>query len=341
MKIDLVFLIVISIVIAYLFVLYKVDCNSDKIEKMADIGTVDQIKDAVRQVYQADVEAIRNLSNVATQLQAGGITVPGQLKVGGKLSTNNLDPSNMPDGWGGGLRIFDGYASGTMGFGPDGKKLNAYINSGGAIVGIDATIANNLTSTNLTSTNINGININASNKTNEGGSISIKNELKNGKANQTNSWTIWNMTGDYGNKLSFWRYNGDGVNAGPALDLFDDGTVNVPGNLKVGDVVLTPDILKRIINQQQCAGFAVNGGGTTMPLFEGDYLLTGGGNFDAWTNDSWDVIYINRGWRITLWDNGIGDTEIASGENRSSYVPTKMVIPSDRASSYRAVWIGY
>ena len=234
MKIDLVFLIVISIVIAYLFVLYKVDCNSDKIEKMADIGTVDQIKDAVRQVYQADVEAIRNLSNVATQLQAGGITVPGQLKVGGKLSTNNLDPSNMPDGWGGGLRIFDGYASGTMGFGPDGKKLNAYINSGGAIVGIDATIANNLTSTNLTSTNINGININASNKTNEGGSISIKNELKNGKANQTNSWTIWNMTGDYGNKLSFWRYNGDGVNAGPALDLFDNGTVNVPGNLKVG-----------------------------------------------------------------------------------------------------------
>ncbi len=38
------------------------------------------IKEGIRQVYLADVDAIRNLSSVATKLQAGGITVPGVLK---------------------------------------------------------------------------------------------------------------------------------------------------------------------------------------------------------------------------------------------------------------------
>ncbi len=127
MKIDLVFLIVLGIVVAYIFVLHKV-------ESMADVGSLDQIKEAVKQVYLADVEAIRNLSSVASKLTATGLTVPGQLKVADKISTNNLDPNNMPDGWGGGLRIFDGYSSGTMGFGPDGKKLNAYMNANGDLM---------------------------------------------------------------------------------------------------------------------------------------------------------------------------------------------------------------
>ena len=73
MKIEIIFFIVLIIIIAYIFVLYK-------IEKMADIpSTVDQIKDAVKQIYLADVEAIRNLSAVATKLQADGLTVPGPL----------------------------------------------------------------------------------------------------------------------------------------------------------------------------------------------------------------------------------------------------------------------
>ncbi len=56
-------------------------------EPMADVGNLDQIKEAVKQVYMADVEAIRNLSNVATQLQAGGLTAPGNLTVKGELLT--------------------------------------------------------------------------------------------------------------------------------------------------------------------------------------------------------------------------------------------------------------
>ena len=127
MKIDAFFLLIIGILVFYSFGQGK--------ETMVDVSNIDQIKEAIKQVYVADVDAIRNLSEVASKLQAGGLTVPGQLKASGKLATNNLDPNNMPDGWTGGLRILDGYASGTMGFGPDGKKLNASINSAGAIGG--------------------------------------------------------------------------------------------------------------------------------------------------------------------------------------------------------------
>ena len=74
MKIEIIFSIVLTIIIAYIFVLYKV-------EKMTgnNPSTVDQIKDAVKQIYLADVEAIRNLSAVATKLQADDLTVPGPL----------------------------------------------------------------------------------------------------------------------------------------------------------------------------------------------------------------------------------------------------------------------
>ena len=160
--------------------------------KKEGFDATSDVKAVIGQVYNADIEAIRNLSSIASQLQAGGLTVPGNLllqsgtvidfgsndkdregnagkigysvfedslnivgkgkpgeprrttlwenlKVTGKIATNNLDPNNMPDGWGGGLRIFDGYASGTMGFGPDGKALKAYMNSNG-----DAYVSNSL-----------------------------------------------------------------------------------------------------------------------------------------------------------------------------------------------------
>ena len=64
---------------------------SNKIEKMADVSpdTLDAINAAVKNLYVADVEAIRNLSNVATQLQAGGLTIPGDLTIKGKLNVDS------------------------------------------------------------------------------------------------------------------------------------------------------------------------------------------------------------------------------------------------------------
>ena len=48
-------------------------------------GPTDQIKEAVKQIYLADVESIRNLSAIATKLVKEGLTIPGNLKVSGNI----------------------------------------------------------------------------------------------------------------------------------------------------------------------------------------------------------------------------------------------------------------
>jgi hypothetical protein len=67
------------------------DTRSTK-EPMADVSN--DIKEAVKQVYLADVEAIRNLSEVANKLQAGGYTVAGDLTVKGTIKNQSLDSLN-------------------------------------------------------------------------------------------------------------------------------------------------------------------------------------------------------------------------------------------------------
>ena len=93
MKIDLVFLFILGIVVAYIFILYRID----KVEGMADIGNPDQIKEAVKQIYLADIESIRNLSNVATKLQTDGLTVPGSMNIKGKINVGPNNNDAIPD----------------------------------------------------------------------------------------------------------------------------------------------------------------------------------------------------------------------------------------------------
>jgi hypothetical protein len=60
----------------------QTNSNNKQIEKFNNIST--DVKTAVNQIYQADIDSIRNLSNVATKLQTGSLTVPGP------MVTNNL-----------------------------------------------------------------------------------------------------------------------------------------------------------------------------------------------------------------------------------------------------------
>ena len=78
-------------------------CKDNK-EPMADVSN--DIKEAVKQVYLADVEAIRNLSDVATKLNnKEGVTVPGNLTVSGafnylpKGTIVLWNGSSAPSGW--------------------------------------------------------------------------------------------------------------------------------------------------------------------------------------------------------------------------------------------------
>jgi microcystin-dependent protein len=81
-------------------------CNKNS-ESMADVAslTEDKIKELIYKTYLIDVTAIKNLSDVANKLQAGGLTIPGDLTVSGNL---NLLPrgtivaynqNTAPTGW--------------------------------------------------------------------------------------------------------------------------------------------------------------------------------------------------------------------------------------------------
>lgn len=78
-----------TILIGILFVFVFHQYWNKTCENMADTSSItsDQLQEAIRKQYNVDVEAIRNLSNVATQLQAGGLTIPGDLTIRGNLTT--------------------------------------------------------------------------------------------------------------------------------------------------------------------------------------------------------------------------------------------------------------
>jgi len=331
-----IYLIFLTLIIIYL--LYK-DFN-----KKEGFDATSDMKAVIGQVYNADIEAIRNLSSIATKLQAGGLTVPGNLllqsgtvmdfgsndttrepnagkigysvfedslnivgkgkpgeprrttlwenlKVTGKLATNNLDPNNMPDGWGGGLRIFDGYASGTMGFGPDGKSLKAYINSNG-----DALVSGTLNS----------------------GYINTSGGTNNNPGGKNAPWS------------THFPWKGDGNN-------YIRGDTIIDGNTTIEGFDL-----RKIRSMFKCAGFAIDGDGTTMLLYEGRNKLDGGAKFDGWTCDRWDYAWVNRGWEVVFHDGGNMDGVLLNVTyNRDSDIPIKTPGLGNKPCSYTATWKGW
>lgn len=95
---------------------------------------------------------------------------------------------------------------------------------------------------------------------NEGGNLALVNPNKSGAT--TRDWRLWNMTGGYGNGLSFWRYYGDGTNAGPSV-WFDD-------NGRVGIGTTSPSAL-----------LDVNGGARIRALTSGFVKSDGSGNLSV------------------------------------------------------------
>jgi hypothetical protein len=51
----------------------------------------DEIKNEIKAIYNADVTAIQNLSDIANKLQTGGYTCPGDYSVTGVLKVKNRD----------------------------------------------------------------------------------------------------------------------------------------------------------------------------------------------------------------------------------------------------------
>jgi hypothetical protein len=76
-NIDLVFLFVIAAFFGYYM------CKSKSLDSFEGFAAIDDARQAVREIYNADVDAIRGLTEVAKKLQAGGLTHPGKLTVNG------------------------------------------------------------------------------------------------------------------------------------------------------------------------------------------------------------------------------------------------------------------
>ncbi len=66
--------------------------------------TQNQIKDMIKEVYLADIEAIRNLSSIVKELQTGGLTIPGDLTVQGVINIKD-NGTQLTRGDGNTLRI--------------------------------------------------------------------------------------------------------------------------------------------------------------------------------------------------------------------------------------------
>jgi hypothetical protein len=85
---KIIFNILLVIIIIYIFF--------TNVENLENTGPTDQIKEAVKQVYLADVESIRNLSAVAKKLQEdGGLVTPANMSIRGKLNIGST--SNVKD----------------------------------------------------------------------------------------------------------------------------------------------------------------------------------------------------------------------------------------------------
>jgi hypothetical protein len=80
MKIDIVFLVILG------FMVLRTICNN-KADVKEHMAVSDEIKNEIKAIYNADVTAIQNLSDIANKLQAaGGLTIPGPLNITGATS---------------------------------------------------------------------------------------------------------------------------------------------------------------------------------------------------------------------------------------------------------------
>ena len=123
------------------------------------------------------------------------------------------------------------------------------------------------------------------------------------------------------------------------------GALNDGSGIKFGDQEINETKMKKLEHLKMLAGFAINGEGTTFPLYEGDFKLMGSDWADAYTQDKWDYIYINRGWKVTVFehekdsDGGWKMTE----QNVDTLLPKRWLLDGrgDAVSRYKAEWIGY
>ena len=93
---DIIYIFVILVIFFY----FKNEIlNLKKIEKLTNTDNThsldkSKVKQMIKEAYNIDIEAIRNLSDVSKELQNGGLTIPGDLTIKGKLTVEKDSVTN-------------------------------------------------------------------------------------------------------------------------------------------------------------------------------------------------------------------------------------------------------
>ena len=264
-------------ILNFVLILYLLYCNLTQQKEHFD-ATTDAIKTAMNTRYGADVEAIRNLSDLASRLIAGGLTVPGSLSVTGGVSIS--DENTMVLGNSNNLWLMNCY-KGDKNLGIRGNNGTGWtdslflLNQNG-----NMTLKGGLT--------VNSINMNSSDISNVN-AIGINGEnilfIDNGTQNK---WLINNYRND--TKLGFRGWNDTTKGwTDTIFSLDQNGTVTINGNLSV-----TGNISCNGSNSSKNVYFGSSGndytllpGGDGMRIVPGDYRTQNtdvGNNGRYWFN---------------------------------------------------------
>jgi hypothetical protein len=89
-KSDIYFIILLALFLILFYKIYKLENIKEGFDATSDMKAV------INQVYNADIEAIRNLSSIATQLTTNNtLTMPGALNITNELSVKTGDPGKQ------------------------------------------------------------------------------------------------------------------------------------------------------------------------------------------------------------------------------------------------------
>jgi len=119
--------------------------------------------------------------------------------------------------------------------------------------------------------------------------------------------------------------------------------MKVNAKLCVGGTCINEDDLKKMKSSRMIGGYAVDGGGSTIPLEEGGWwnlCCEGNQKYNAWSNDAWDVVFLYRGWKAQFSEHPSGKGWVKTYENKNENVK-KFHPPGNRISSYKLWWVGY
>ncbi len=263
---EIILIIIIVLLIASnIYLIYK----TRNIENLEHFTVNDDVKQAINDIYKADINAIRNLSNFATELM------------------NNNDSLTIPA-----------------------KTTNV----------------NDLVTKNIFSTNIYSSGDNVTN-----GNIIAKNNI-------TSNVDI----------------NAD-RNITATGDITSNASVKTKTSLCIDDFCIDKNTLKKALSNMVFAGFGINGNNVSYtPFYEGTWLIYGPFNdnlnrYAFGSNDTIDIVAINKGWRITFYKGSPDDVNTDNAkilENKTDNVPKTFMINgisgwTDVISSYKAEWVGY